>query len=67
MLRFAMDFLTWAGAALLLWVACPVDEHVNAWGFAFTVDDWSWAWIGLTLGTALMSIRAYAAGWEQRL
>jgi len=64
-MRTVQDFATWLGATLLLWVACPITEHVNAWGFAFGTTDWSWAWISLTLGTAALGLRAHLQGWER--
>jgi hypothetical protein len=60
------DAITWFGATLLLWVACPINEHVNAWGFAFGLHDWSWAWIWLTLGSLALGLSAYVRGWERR-
>ena len=65
MLRFAQDAVTYLGATLLLWVACPITEHINAWGFGGDPGDWTWAWIWLAQGTAVMALLAYARGWER--
>lgn len=58
------DCWTWVGAVLLLWVACPITEHVNAWGFAGDPGDWFWAWAWLAQGTVVLAVLAYARGWE---
>lgn len=59
-----LDALKYVGATLLLWVACPITEHVNAWGFAGD-PGWFWAWMWLAQGTAVLAIAAYAMGWER--